>query len=167
MAEAYLLLGSNLGDREQFLLSARHAISSRIGTVLAASALYETAAWGKTDQSAFLNQVLLVQTGLHPSRLLAEIHGIERDLGRERKEKWAARVVDIDILFYGNQILSLPDLTIPHPELHRRRFTLVPLAELDPDLLHPVLGLTVLKLLERCPDSLEVVVFKGGAADVT
>lgn len=156
MADVYLLLGSNLGDRPAFLRAAHDRISRQVGSVQAASAVYETTAWGKTDQAAFLNQVLLVKTRLAPDQVLQETQAIERELGRVRKEKWTARVVDIDILFYGQQILHTPVLTIPHPHLHSRRFTLVPLAELAPDLMHPGLKKTVRELLETCPDPLEV-----------
>jgi 2-amino-4-hydroxy-6-hydroxymethyldihydropteridine diphosphokinase len=145
-----------MGDRHLFLEQARLLLSRQVGPVQRQSAVYETAAWGKTDQAAFLNQVLLVQTHLPPLPLLQQIHAIEKELGRERQEKWAARVVDIDMLFYEQEVVREPGLTVPHPELHKRRFTLVPLAELAPGLLHPVLSKTVQELLEECPDALEV-----------
>jgi 2-amino-4-hydroxy-6-hydroxymethyldihydropteridine diphosphokinase len=156
VAEVYLLLGSNMGDREHTLGKARSRISRALGEVTAASGVYETAAWGKTDQDPFLNQVIRLKTNLDPQSLLQKAQEMEKELGRVRKEKWAARVVDLDILFYAQQVVQTPELTIPHPELHNRRFTLVPLAELAPGLVHPVLHKTVRELLRDCPDELEV-----------
>lgn len=156
MPELYLLLGSNLGDRTLYLQQARETIATQVGTIVQASAIYETAAWGKTDQPSFLNQVLEVTTDFSPEQVLQTINTIEQDLGRERLEHWGARVIDIDILFYDNLVQQTQRLTIPHPQLHLRRFTLLPLYELSPDLVHPGLKQTIAELLENCPDKLEV-----------
>lgn len=156
MPVTYLLLGSNLGHREELLQQAREQIRSRIGQLRKASGIYETAAWGLENQEAFLNQVLAVDTALSPDLLLREINAMEAGLGRERDVRWGARVIDIDILFYENVILHSQRLTIPHPELQNRRFTLIPLAEIAPDFIHPVLGLSIIQLLQNCPDTLPV-----------
>jgi 2-amino-4-hydroxy-6-hydroxymethyldihydropteridine diphosphokinase len=153
---AYLLLGSNLGDREARLTQARHDLAATTGHITAASALYETAAWGLEDQPAFLNQVLAVETELSAPALLAACLAAEQQQQRERLVRWGARTLDVDILFFGQEIISTPSLTIPHPALPGRRFALVPLAEVAPQLMHPELHCTVAELLAACPDMLEV-----------
>ncbi|QNF31434.1 2-amino-4-hydroxy-6-hydroxymethyldihydropteridine diphosphokinase [Adhaeribacter swui] len=160
MFTAYLLLGSNLGNREDYLFQARNLIGDRLGEIKQQSGIYETAAWGVENQQAFLNQVLAIETPLAPEELLREINFLEAELGRVRRVRWGARVIDIDILFYGNVVLQTQRLTIPHPELQNRRFTLVPLTEIAPDFIHPVLGLSSQQLLAQCPDTLEVKKFK-------
>ena len=161
MPKVYLLLGGNLGDRILYLQQARGSINRQVGTLTRSSKVYETAAWGKTDQPNFLNQVLEVHTELTPEEVLQSVNAIEQELGRVRQEHWGARVIDIDILFYNSLVLQTQRLTIPHPQLHLRRFTLLPLAELAPELVHPVLGKSITQLLQECPDELEVWVFKG------
>lgn len=160
MPKVYLLLGGNLGDRTLYLEQARGKIAELVGVVKLKSDLYETAAWGKTDQPSFLNQVLEVETPLLPEQVLLTINTIEQDLGRERFEHWGSRVIDIDILFYDNLVLKTQRLTIPHPHLHTRRFTLAPLAEIAPAFIHPVLNKTIIKLLSECEDELEVHLFE-------
>lgn len=152
----YFLIGGNLGDREGYLAKARQEISAKIGNISVISKLYETEAWGYTDQPAFLNQAISLQTDLSPLEVLEKISQIEKKLGRERQQKWYARTLDIDILFCEQQIIDLPNLTIPHPHISARRFVLVPLAEIATDFQHPVLNLRVQELLENCPDHLEV-----------
>ncbi|WP_242920379.1 2-amino-4-hydroxy-6-hydroxymethyldihydropteridine diphosphokinase [Pontibacter liquoris] len=159
MPKLYLLLGGNLGNRTLYLQQARESIAAQVGPIKQSSQLYQTAAWGKTDQPAFLNQVLEVDTALTPEQVLQSINRIEHELGRERQEHWGARVIDIDILFYDELVLQTQRLTIPHPQLHLRRFTLLPLAEIAPELVHPVLGKSIRSLLEACPDQLEVQVY--------
>jgi 2-amino-4-hydroxy-6-hydroxymethyldihydropteridine diphosphokinase len=155
MATTLILLGSNQGDRMQFLSEARRQLNASTGSIQQASAIYETAAWGLQNQPAFLNQVLELETALAPESLLGEINRIEKLLGRVREIKWAARVIDIDILYYDDLVLNTPRLQIPHPHLQDRRFTLLPLVEIAPDWLHPVFQKTNRTLLAECPDTLE------------
>ncbi len=157
----YLLLGANLGDRAQTLQQSIDLIAERIGKVVQQSRLYETAPWGVTDQPAYLNQVLVVETVLTPSDVLVQTQVIEQELGRVRLEKWGARVIDIDILYYDQLILQTETLTVPHPFLHQRRFTLVPLAEIAPDFVHPVLQKMTVELLTECEDEGEVLPFRS------
>ncbi len=153
---AYLLLGSNLGDRAARLAQARRDLAATAGRLVAASALYETAAWGVENQPAFLNQVLVVETALAASALLSVCLAAEQQQGRERLVRWAARTLDVDILLFGQEVMATPSLTVPHPALPGRRFALVPLAEVAPNLLHPQLHRTISQLLADCPDPLAV-----------
>ncbi len=155
-----LLIGSNIGNRLQYLEQAQALIEQELGSLQVASAFYETAAWGKEDQQHFLNKVLLINTLYPPNECLTLILAIETKLGRVRLEKWAERVIDIDILFYNVERWETESLTIPHPYLHLRKFTLVPIAEILPDFIHPVLQKSMLELCEVCPDQLEVTIFK-------
>ena len=157
----YLLLGANLGDRLQTLALAREQLADRVGVMLLTSPLYETAAWGVTDQPTYLNQVLLLETAHSPEAVLTQTQAIEQALGRVRAEHWGARVIDIDLLFYNDLILNTPTLTLPHPYLHLRRFTLQPLADIAPDLVHPVLKQPVWHLLEACMDEGKVNKFRN------
>lgn len=154
-----LLLGANLGDRVDTLRKAVSLIDERIGSVAQQSGLYQTAAWGVTEQPDFLNQVIRIDTDLTPESVLEQTQRIEQELGRIRREKWGARAIDIDILYYDQRIIHTETLTIPHPYLHHRRFTLVPLAEVAPDFVHPVLQKTTLELLADCADNGEVEIF--------
>ena len=160
LVRTFLLLGSNLGDRQDHLDKARTQVRRRIGKLVAISSVYQTAAWGNTEQSAFLNQVLGVETKLTPEQILTAIKAVEKSQGRTPTEKWGPRTLDIDILFYGDQIIKTPELTIPHPEIANRRFALEPLMEVEPDLVHPVLNKTVRKLLATCPDGLPVEIYR-------
>ncbi len=153
----FLLLGSNLGDRQKVLHTARKQIETLAGAVVNASSIYETKAWGITDQPAFLNQVLEIKSSFNPQELLDILLEIERDMGRIRYKKWHERLIDIDILYYGDLLMQSENLTIPHPENQNRNFVLVPMAEIAPNLTHPVLGLSQLELLKNCVDQLEVV----------
>ena len=157
MTIAYLLLGANLGDRFAQVSIALQFIESDVGAVLRCSSLYETEAWGTTDQPMYLNQVVAVNTSLNARELLETVQRIENRLGRTRKEKWESRVIDIDILFYGEACIDEPDLVVPHPFLSERKFTLLPLEEIAADLLHPVLNKTVRELLRELNDPLTVL----------
>ena len=159
MSTAYLLIGGNLGNRKENLSKAVELITEQCGIVTKASSLYETAAWGVTDQPSFLNQALEITTSLNAKQLLRKILKVEKVMGRVRKEKFGPRIIDIDILFYENEIHDLRFLKIPHPELQNRRFVLVPLAEINSHLQHPVLNKTVAELVEESPDNLEVKKF--------
>ncbi|HVK97848.1 MAG TPA: 2-amino-4-hydroxy-6-hydroxymethyldihydropteridine diphosphokinase [Flavisolibacter sp.] len=156
MNEAFLMIGGNLGERITNLQSARKEIEKRCGTIIKASSIYETAAWGIEEQSKFLNQALYIHTALSPSTLLSAILQIEEDLGRIRKKKYGPRIIDIDILFYNNEILELEELTIPHPEIQNRKFVLVPLTEINASFIHPVLNHSIDELLQMCTDTLDV-----------
>ncbi len=157
---AWLLIGGNMGHRKENLRNATLLISEYCGEVIRASSLYETAAWGKEDQPAFLNQALEVCTSLHSRALLSEILSIENRLGRSRTEKYGPRLIDIDILFFDDDIIKEPGLDIPHPRIQERRFVLVPLAEIAAGKIHPVLKQPVSRLLADCNDPLQVSLYK-------
>ena len=158
---AYLLLGSNLGDRGALLAAARQELAATAGAIVAQSGLYETAAWGREDQPAFLNQALAVHTALRPEALLAACQAAEQHAGRQRLEHWGSRTLDVDILLFGDEVIDTPALTVPHPRLPERRFALVPLAEIASVLSHPQLHETIETLLHRCPDALPVQPLAG------
>jgi 2-amino-4-hydroxy-6-hydroxymethyldihydropteridine diphosphokinase len=156
MNEAYLSLGSNEGDRIAWLQKALELLAATCGEIVKISSIYETAAWGLGAQPDFLNMAVLINTDKSPEELLQEIHNIETALGRQRNIKWGPRTLDIDILLYNHDIIQTPELKVPHPFLHERRFTLVPLVEIAPRYIHPQLHQTVSELLAACPDQLEV-----------
>ena len=148
---AFMGLGSNLGDRAGMLSAAVRLLAGPDVRVVRASRVYESPPWGKIDQPAFLNQVVEIKTILSPERLLARCRQVEDALGRVRRERWGARTIDIDILLYGDRVIDTPDLVVPHAELRRRAFVLVPLAEVAPSLRLPT-GETVSDLLAALPD---------------
>lgn len=157
--DTYLLLGTNMGDRVALLSRARHEIAQNIGALRAVSSIYETDAWGNENQPPFLNQVVLAATSFTPFQLLAKINIIEKQMGRTRRNKWESRPIDIDILYYANEVISEVRLQIPHPHLPGRRFALAPLQEIAPQFVHPILGQTTDELLDRTPDQLAVRLF--------
>ncbi len=161
MVTAFLLLGSNVGDREGYLEKAKNQIIEHAGKLVIASSIYETEAWGQLSQALFLNQVLAIETSLIPKQLLTVVQQIETSLGRHRIEKWAPRTLDIDILFYGSQTIETPDLIIPHPAIPQRKFTLMPIVEVAPGFVHPVLRKTMVELLSACVDPLAVNIYKS------
>ncbi len=156
MNNTYLLLGSNMGNSTQLLSKAIEQIENKIGPLLLPSNLYASAAWGNTSQPDFLNQVIKVATHLAAAETLAIILSIEKNMGRIRTTKNAPRIIDIDILFFNNEIINQSDLIVPHPEIQNRRFVLTPLQEIAPQMIHPVLNKTIEQLLSQCPDQLAV-----------
>ena len=184
MKEVFILLGSNRGDRIEYLTLALQLVTENAGTVLAKSAVYETAPWGFDDPISFLNQVVEIETNLPAESLLETLLSIEKQLGRKRSADacgcpvdsgssegnkdsciceddaaYAGRTIDIDILFYGKKIVFTNNLMVPHPRLHKRMFTLVPLNEISPDFIHPILRKPISLLVRDCPDHAEVKIF--------
>ena len=162
MSTIFLHTGSNIGDREKNLAQARQRIATKIGTIISQSAIYETAAWGNTEQADFLNQAIGVTTDLSPQVLLTAVLDIENAMGRTRDagQRWQPRVVDIDILLYGDEIIEEENLVIPHQELHKRNFVLVPLMEIASEVLHPVLRLPIEELYFQSTDESEVILLE-------
>lgn len=156
MHTVYLLLGSNLGDRNTYLKEARMLLELLVGKIKRGSSIYETQSWGVENLPDYLNQVLEMETGLEPEIILEKTQVIEEKLLRERTNKWHSRTIDIDILFYGSAIINTSQLKIPHPEIQNRLFTLAPLNELIPDYIHPVLKKTIYTLKREVDDNLLV-----------
>ena len=158
MNKAVLLLGSNLGDSQFLFQQARSLIIDRLGMLNLQSALYQSPPWGFEHENNFLNQVLLLETDLTTGEILQTCLQIEKYLGRKRKENkgYSARVIDIDILFVNDEVLETDQLILPHPRLHLRKFTLLPLVELIPDFVHPTLQKSIQELLVACEDNSEV-----------
>lgn len=159
MNKVYLLTGGNIGDRLKNLTVARKSIANDCGEIINQSSIYQTAPWGNENQSDFLNQVLLLQTKLKPLELLQALLLIEKELGRVRNKKNDPRVIDLDILFYNDLIMNTPELQLPHPRLHLRRFVLTPLNEIAPDLIHPLFNKNINYLFNVCSDLLNVKKF--------
>jgi len=157
MNKAILLIGGNLGDRTGHLKQAVEEIGMLVGKVEKISALYETAAWGVAEQPDYLNQGIVVSTEMDALTLLHTVLEIERKIGRIRQQKWGARVIDIDVIFYNDEIINLPELKIPHPQLQFRQFVLVPLQEMIPGWQHPVLHKDISTLLQQCTDPLPAI----------
>ncbi|MBQ9864016.1 MAG: 2-amino-4-hydroxy-6-hydroxymethyldihydropteridine diphosphokinase [Bacteroidales bacterium] len=164
MPTLYLLIGGNQGDRQQMLSHATDLIRERIGSVVAVSNIYETAPWGMfapgEEPQNFYNKALQVETTLSPHEALGEALGIERILGRRRENGsvenaryYSSRPIDIDLIFYDTMVIDAPDLVLPHPRMHLRRFVLQPLCQLAPDFIHPVFNKSLSQLLEECPDT--------------
>ena len=149
-------IGGNVGDRSLNLSRAASAIEKNCGRVVKASSLYQTAPWGKEDQAPFLNQALLITTDLEADDLMSVILQTEQELGRKRIERYGPRLIDIDILFFNNDVIERPGLHIPHPRMSERRFVLAPLQEIASQKIHPVFGKTIAELLANCRDPLSV-----------
>ncbi|MDA3952978.1 MAG: 2-amino-4-hydroxy-6-hydroxymethyldihydropteridine diphosphokinase [Bacteroidales bacterium] len=157
MNRVFLLLGGNLDDRYGLIRSAKEIISKEIGTIVQESSIYETAPWGFKSDQDFLNQVIIVTTSLTPIQLLKECQIIEDKFGRVRQlDQYASRTMDIDILFFNDEIINNNDLIIPHESLHQRRFTLEPLVELAPDFIHPQIKKSLSEIMMECTDVAEV-----------
>ena len=153
--DVYLALGTNLGDRLANLRAALRSLQPDL-EVAAASRIFETPPWGFTDQPAFLNMAVHARTALEPESLLRKLKTLEVELGREQTFRWGPRLIDLDILFYDDLVMNTPPLVIPHPRLHERGFVLVPLMDIAPDLVHPLLGKTIRQLLAKL-DAGEIV----------
>ncbi|WP_229738941.1 2-amino-4-hydroxy-6-hydroxymethyldihydropteridine diphosphokinase [Parapedobacter pyrenivorans] len=158
--DVYLLLGTNMGNRIALLEQARNEITREIGITRKISSVYETRAWGDESQPNYLNQVVLSTTLLHPLQLLKKINTIEKKMGRTRVNKWESRPIDIDILYYADRIIDEPTLQVPHPHLPNRRFALIPLQEIAPQLIHPTSKKTTVELLSETADQLSVQLYK-------
>lgn len=157
--KVFLGIGSNLGNRVENIHTAIKLIGILCGTVNARSSIYQTAAWGRTDQPDFLNQVIELSSFLTPQELLLALLGIEVKMGRTRDQKWGARIIDLDILYFDNLILVSNELIVPHPHIANRRFVIEPLCEIAPAFIHPVLKKSNSILLKECDDSLSVEKF--------
>jgi 2-amino-4-hydroxy-6-hydroxymethyldihydropteridine diphosphokinase len=154
MSVVYLLLGTNLGNKAENLSRAKKYIQQQNIKILKESGVYETSSWGFNHPETFYNQVIKIETDLLPEILLKEILNIEQLMGRIRNAiQYEARIIDLDILFYDDKIIQSENLTIPHPLLHVRRFTLEPLCEIAPLLIHPVFNKTIQDLLNECEDT--------------
>ena len=159
METAFLSLGSNRGDRQSLLEQATDLIRQRVGSVVCCSPLYETVPWGtfaEGEDLPFLNMALQLETLLSPKSLLTALQQIEKELGRQRKtdgsQYYYSRPIDIDIILYGTTVLDTPELVLPHPRMHLRRFVLQPLCDIAPDARHPLFHKTVSQLLQECPE---------------
>ena len=156
MNQAYLLIGGNLGNREENIARSRKEINRICGTIIKTSSIYQTSAWGKTDQPDFLNQVLELATIKNAYELLTALLSIEQTMGRFRTDKYGPRLIDLDILFFNEEIIKSELLQVPHPRIQDRRFVLIPLVEIVPDKIHPVLKKSMTELLKDSTDLLAV-----------
>lgn len=153
MEKVYLCLGGNIGDTRNYLQNAVAMIGRHIGRIVSQSAVYQSEPWGFNAEQMFLNQVVVAETELEPHAVLELCLQIEAELGRTRSGNgYEPRTIDIDIVFFGQQIISQPDLQVPHPLMHRRNFVLRPLCDVAADFVHPVFGLTVKQLAAICDD---------------
>lgn len=161
MHKVYLGIGGNIGNKQINFKEVYQTIENELGTIKQSSSIYETPPWGFQSDDAFWNSVLLISTQLQPEFLLSRIHAIEDRFGRKRdKEGYSSREIDIDILYFDDSFLETETLIIPHSRIHQRKFVLVPLAEIAPNLKHPLIRLTSLEMLENCKD--ESVIKKIG-----
>jgi len=149
MAIAYLALGTNIGNKRRNMITAAALLAERVGDVLALSGFYETEPWGFQSENTFLNAALQLETSLSPLELLKATQEIEIEMGRTQKSNGAYhdRIIDIDILLYEDLVLQTPELTLPHPLMHERLFVMEPLAEIAPNVIHPVFKKPVISLL--------------------
>lgn len=169
METCYILFGSNMGDKKQTFDEACSYINNRCGCIVEVSSAYLSEPWGFEAKEWFFNSVIVLKTDMKPEELLHQLLDIEDKLGRVRNSErkgYSSRTADLDLLYYGNQVINTPVLTVPHPRLHQRRFTLLPLCEVAPDFVHPVLGMTQTQLLEYCNDSLAVIKIEPKKTDL-
>ncbi len=152
MNKAYLLIGGNMGDRLANLNEAINQIRAHAGSIEKVSSIYETAAWGNVHQEAFFNQALLIQTPHSAIQLMSILLDIEIKLGRKRILPMGPRIIDIDIIYFNDAIIDTKDLTIPHPSMFKRNFVLIPMVEIAPNFLHPILNKSNFTLLSECAD---------------
>ena len=163
MIKLYILLGGNLGNKQRVFSEAWARLNQQVGTITNQSAIYETEPWGFESDDIFWNQVLEISTAFSPEEVLQQTQQIEQELGRIRKaNQYDSRIIDIDILFYGDQVIELENLVVPHSRIQERKFALIPLCEIAAELIHPVLQKSIRQLLEECQDMLivEKLIFK-------
>ncbi len=160
MQKIFLSLGTNIGDREQNLIRCIEALEGRNINIVRNSSIYETEPYGDTAQPNFYNMVVRIKTSFTPTQLLYETKLIEKQFGRKKTGRWGPRIIDIDILTYNRVSLQKPELIIPHPQLHKRRFVLIPLKEVDNRFVHPTLKKNVDQILAECEDNREVRIVK-------
>lgn len=153
---AYLLIGSNLGDKSSYLKNASSYIQQQCGQIVKQSSFYETEPWGFTEQPSFLNQALCIKTELSPAQLMHTLLQIESEMGRTRTLKMGPRIIDLDILQIDQETIDTPLLQLPHPAMHLRRFALIPMEEIAPNLVHPHFNKTIAQLLAECTDHTNV-----------
>ena len=157
MNTVYIQLGSNIGERKSYIAKSMDQIEENIGKIITSSSICETIPWGNENQNNFLNSVIKINTTLDAFRVLKKSQEIENNLDRERVEKWGERTIDIDILFYNNEIINTTKLNIPHPFIQKRKFVLVPLSEIAPNYIHPTLKKNISTLLSECKDNQKVL----------
>lgn len=167
MVKLYLLLGGNLGDKKQVFAEVAKRLTELLGEITALSSIYETEPWGFESEDIFWNQVLEFSTRFSAEEVLLLTQHLEADMGRVRKEnQYTSRIIDIDILFYGNQVINQENLVVPHPRIQERKFALIPLCEIASTLVHPVFQKSVEQLLNECNDSLRVEKVKADESDI-
>nr|WP_321358364.1 2-amino-4-hydroxy-6-hydroxymethyldihydropteridine diphosphokinase [uncultured Draconibacterium sp.] len=153
MNKVFLGIGGNIGDKHKNFIHVLELVEIKLGKIIQKSSVYETPPWGFHCEDVFWNQILVIETKLEAEELLWRIHEIEADFGRKRgNERYSSREMDIDILYFNDDFLESPDLIVPHPRIHERRFVLVPLVEIAPEMKHPLRRLTSIEMLESCLD---------------
>ncbi len=152
----YLIIGGNMGNTMEYFSTCYALLEKHLGVIVTQSKIYETKPWGTIEQNNFLNQVLYISTDKNINSCMHTILQIEKDMGRTRSIKWDARIIDIDILYFNNDIVHTAFITVPHKHLHERKFVLVPLCDIAPNFLHPILKKTTQELLQQCTDTLDV-----------
>lgn len=158
MNRVFLGLGGNIGNLSLNFRTAKDLLDKKCGRIVRSSSVYRTPPWGFESENSFLNQVIELETMIRPEKIMEEILGIEKELGRVRTPgKYTSRTIDIDILYYNNLKINNPELVIPHPMISVRKFVLVPLSEIAPDFIHPVFQKTNYRLLQECKDESEVL----------